>query len=294
MKTFGYSSSPGKRNAIIPIRPRIHKPVLARLKPLNKSLLAVLILTASSTIQAHEYWIEADNYTPDKGQIVALTTRVGQFFAGDEVLNIEQFYSDYSVNSAGGRVPVSGSLATTPPAYIEIPESGTYIVGQQTVLSQVKMNPEKFSLYLEKQGLDDALLKVDQTKSDEDPIVEDYSRCVKAIIQSGEEAETSTLSVPLGYTLEIVPYSSPVETNAGDYFTIQLLYQGGPLRNAQISSINKRHSEQIIKTRTDEQGYAEILLPYAGIWMLNAVHIIPATRTDWESFWANLSFSINP
>ena len=252
------------------------------------------MLAISSATHAHEYWIEADNYTPGTGDTVSLTTRVGQFFAGDEVLNIEQFYSDYSVNSRSGRIPVLGSLATTPPAYIEIPASGTYIVGQRTVRSQVKMNPEKFSLYLKKQGLNNALLKVDQTKSDEDPIIENYSRCVKAIIQSGAEPETSTLSIPLGYTLEIVPYSNPYKTQAGERFKIQLLYRGKPLINAQISSINKQHPEQTIKTRTDKEGYADIELPYAGIWMLNAVHIIPAEETDWESFWANLSFRINP
>lgn len=246
----------------------------------------------SSTIQAHEFWIEADNYRPEPGQVVALTTRVGQLFAGDEVLNIEQFYSDYSVASRKQRVAVSGSLATTPPAYIEIPEPGTYIVGQRTQRSQAKMNPQKFIAYLEKQGLNDALPLVDMSKSDDNPITEHYSRCVKAIIQSGAQPDTSILSTPLGYTLEIIPHSNPAATKPGEIFRVQLRYLDKPLHNAQITALNKQHPKHVIQTRTDLQGYAELELPYDGVWMLNAVHIIAAKQTDWESFWANLSFEL--
>lgn len=292
MKTFGYSIRTDKKNAIIPVRPGINRRELHWKRSFAQNLLSTLILLSSHTVEAHEYWIEAENYTPDAGQTVALTTRVGQFFAGDEVLNIEQLYSDYSVISRKQRINVSGSLATTPPAYIEIPEEGTYIVGQRTLRSQVKMDPEKFSNYLKAQGLDAALQKVDWSKSDEDPIVENYSRCVKAIIQSGDQPETSILDTPFGYTLELVPHSDPKQTRAGDSFKIQLLFEGKPLNNAQITSINKQHPEKSIKTRTNIKGYADIALPYAGIWMLNTVHIINSKETDWESFWANLTFSI--
>lgn len=250
------------------------------------------MLIASSSAHTHEYWIEADNYRPDPGQTVALTTRVGQFFAGDEVLNIKQFYSDYSVVSRKERKAVSGSLATTPPAYIEIPESGSYIVGQRTRRSKVEMNPEKFSAYLEKQGLEHALQDVDWTKNDANPITENYSRCVKAVIQSGPAPETDVLSHPLGYTLEIIPHSDPAKTQAGDLFRFQLLYEGAPLQNTLITALNKQYPEQAIKSRTDPEGYAQIMLPYAGVWMLNSVHIIAAQETDWESFWANLTFEL--
>ncbi len=260
---------------------------------LDIRLLAGISLLATPLIaQAHEYWIEADNYAPAPGDRVALSTRVGQYFAGDEVLNIKDFYSDYSVNSIQGRIPVSGSLATTPPAYIDVADNGTYIVGQRTLRSQVEMNPKKFSEYLKKQGLLDTLQAVDYSKSDEDPIVEDYSRCAKAIIQSSEQGSTSILSTPLGYTLELIPYSNPIQSSAGEVFRVQLLYKGSAMANAQITSLNKNHPESPIKTRTDSDGYSDITLPYAGIWMMSSVHIIPAENTDWESFWANLTFQI--
>lgn len=251
------------------------------------------MLIVCSSADAHEYWIEADNYRPDPGQVVALTTRVGQGFTGDEVLNIKLFYSDYSVVTRKQRKNVSGSLATTPPAYIETPVEGSYIVGQRTRRSRVEMDPQKFSAYLEKQGLEHVLQAVDWPKSDESPITENYSRCVKAIIQSGPEPETDILSEALGYTLEIIPYSNPAQTQAGDLFRIQLLYEGKPLQNSQITALNKQYPEQAIKSRTDSEGYAQIVLPYGGIWMLNTVHIIAAQETDWESFWANLTFEVS-
>jgi len=293
MKPFRDQSLSKKTGAIIRTRPSPNKYSNKQMGRQLANLISIALAAGSNTAYAHEYWIEADNYAPEPGNTVALTVRVGQDFVGEEVLNIKDFYSDYSVSSKAGRQPVSGSLATTPPAYITIAETGTYIVGQRTVRSQVKMNPEKFSQYLKKQGLDDALKNVDYSKSDENPITEDYSRCAKAIIRSGTMSETDVLSTALGYTLELIPYSDPARLKAGDTFTVQLRYEDQPMANAQITGLNKHKSEFPVKIRTDNEGYAHITLPYSGTWMLSSVYIIPGIDSDWESFWANLSFSLS-
>ncbi len=241
---------------------------------------------------AHEFWIETSNHSPSTGEVVSLSTHVGQTFAGDEVPNIKEFYSDYSVITPSGRSPVLGSLASDPPAYIEIKENGTYIVGQRTLRSWVELPPDEFIEYLNKQGMEFIVPQVAQNRSESNPIREAYSRCVKSIIQTKLDGPSAHLSKALGYTLEIIPLSNPRNTIKNEMFEVQVLYEGNPLENAKIQGLNKMYADAPITTRTDARGIAKLELPYAGLWMFHTVHMIASTESDWESFWANLTFEI--
>ncbi len=47
--------------------------------------------------------------------------------------------------------------------------------------------------------------------------------------------------------------------------------------------------------RTDVHGRVRLPLGGAGVWMVKAVHMIPAppgSGADWESFWASLTFAL--
>lgn len=270
------------------------QPVISiNIKQLARFSLLMLLTFSSSASIAHEYWIEADNYTPEQGDTVALSTHVGQFFIGDEVPNIDALYSDYSVITPTGKSPVLGSLATDPPAYIETEQAGSYIVGQRTLRSLVDMTSEDFTQYLNKQGLEFIIPKIDRNRYEENPITEAYSRCVKSIIQTKGNHSADSLSTAFGYTLEIMPLSNPAQTSINDAFSIQLLYESSPLKNTQVLALNKDNADAPIIFRTNDQGIASLKLPYSGVWMLNAVHIIPSKgASDWESFWANLTFNI--
>jgi hypothetical protein len=46
---------------------------------------------------------------------------------------------------------------------------------------------------------------------------------------------------------------------------------------------------------TDGQGRAEIALPVAGPYLLNAIHMfeaLPADNADWSSVWTSLTFEV--
>ena len=48
-----------------------------------------------------------------------------------------------------------------------------------------------------------------------------------------------------------------------------------------------------VTARTDAQGRARLRLDRPGVWLVKAVHMIPAPAgagADWESFWASLTF----
>lgn len=247
-------------------------------------------------VHAHEYWVQAEDFNPSINSVVSLQTMVGSDFIGEDVPNIADFYSDYSVLSAQGRFDVLGNLATTPPAYFTPDTTGTYIIGQRTNHQSLELEPDDFRKYLRKQGLDQILPHVKNLSSgrNEKLIQEKFSRCAKAIVQTKQAGDDSVLSEPLGYTLEIIPLSNPQGLLAGEEFTMQLLYKSQPLQGAQVMAMLQSQAENATHVRTDHNGIARFKLHDAGQWMFSAVHMIPYAGADarWESFWANLRFEL--
>src|SRR4030065_584557 len=62
----------------------------------------------------------------------------------------------------------------------------------------------------------------------------------------------------------------------GQVLEVQLLYENRPLANAQLLAFSKKKLKTQLVQRTDADGRARFVLPHADIWMLSAVHMVPA------------------
>ena len=59
--------------------------------------------------------------------------------------------------------------------------------------------------------------------------------------------------------------------------------------------MNKRNPAEKISARTDDDGRVRLRLDSPGMWLIKAVHVIPAPagmNAEWESFWASLTFEM--
>jgi uncharacterized GH25 family protein len=57
--------------------------------------------------------------------------------------------------------------------------------------------------------------------------------------------------------------------------------------------MNRLNPSEKLKARTDINGRVRFRLRPAGMWLVKAVHMVPApggTNADWTSFWASLTF----
>jgi uncharacterized GH25 family protein len=73
------------------------------------------------------------------------------------------------------------------------------------------------------------------------------------------------------------------------------VYAGKPLAGALIIAFNKAAPADKIKLRSDADGRVQLRLPRTGVWLVTAVHLLPAARfapAEWESLWASLSFEL--
>jgi uncharacterized GH25 family protein len=76
---------------------------------------------------------------------------------------------------------------------------------------------------------------------------------------------------------------------------VRLTYENRPLAGALVVAMNRLHPAQKLAARTDRDGRVRFRLPAGGMWLVKAVHMIPApagTNAEWASYWASLTFEM--
>lgn len=276
-----------------------------------RALPALLALVLSVPAAAHEFWMLPDRFSPAPGSPVRLTLHVGEYFEGDPV----PFTTPY----VAGLVQYSGGKATDllnmvppeenrPGLQIVPRTAGTHLIAFDSHPNQVALSGDKFHAYLREEGLDDIIKRREADGIAATPGRERYRRHVKTLLRAGGNAGTQssgksdrTYATRTGQRLEIVPLADPLAQRAGDTLDFQFLFDGKPLAGVLVKAWHRKEGKTrndqtlIIRARTDAQGKVALSLPYAGTWMVSAVHMIATTGTpdiDWDSFWGNLTFGL--
>ena len=244
-------------------------------------VLLILALLTVDAARAHDFWIEPSTFTPAPGEIVKLTLRVGEHLEGDTVPRNDAKIERFEAVGGGDPLRVVGMDGADPAGLIRPVEPGGSIVVYRSLRSQVELDAAKFAEYLAMEGLPP--VKVGP---------EAYSRCAKALIAVGGKGSPK-FTKPVGLKLEIVPESDPTTLAVGVPLTVKVLFEGKPLRNVMVMALDAVSAKEPQRVRTDAKGLARVALPRSGMWLIKAVHMIPAPSdagATWESFWASLTF----
>lgn len=256
-------------------------------------LLLSVLLTLTTPAAAHEFWIEPLNFRPPVGKPVDVQLLVGQEFRGDTMIYLPESFERFVTVTARGTQKVSGLPGDDPAARLTPADPGLLLVAYQSRRYSLDMDAVTFEKYLEKEGLNAIRALRAQRQEQDKPVREVYSRCAKSLLAVGGRDDGLDASQPVGLRLEIVPLTRISKLGPSQSLEVQLLYENRPLANALLVAFSKKKLKTQLVQRTDAQGRARFALPHADIWMLSAVHMIPApadAKADWESFWASLSF----
>lgn len=241
---------------------------------------------------AHEFWIEPSSFRPAAGAAFDVNLRVGQEFRGDAMIYLPESFERFVTVNARGQKNVEGIPGDDPAARLTITDPGLLLIAYQSTRYSLEMDAGTFKQYLKKEGLDH-LVPI-QRGANEKPVREVYRRCAKSLLAVGDRSDGLDFKKPLGLRLEIIPLTSVYPLKKDQTLEVQLLYENRPLAGAQVMAFSKTKPQDHLLQRTDRAGRARFVLPHADVWLLNAVHMIPApaeAKADWESFWASLSFS---
>lgn len=258
---------------------------------MNLVLLVCAGILSPWPLQAHDFWVRASDYRPAKGDTVNFRLHVGVEFGGEVLPRIAPWIVRFDYQDGSGVHPVPGELGDDPAGHLDSVERVTSVIyqGQRKV---VDLGAAKFHSYLREEGLEHILAQRQALGEQEESVREWYSRYAKAILHPrGGEGEAWAFR--FGMPLELVPLNDPYALD-GNHLRVRLLWQGEPLPDVRVAAYSEGRPKEQLHARTDADGVARLALPYPGLWLVKAVHMLraPADAKDhqWESFWASLTF----
>jgi uncharacterized GH25 family protein len=254
-------------------------------------LTAAVVVFGSNGVFAHDLWMEPTTFAPEAGQIVGVRLRVGQDLLGDPLPRSTALINQFVVVDAEGRKPVVGRDGSDPAGFVRAAVPGVLIVGYHSKPSAVELPAEKFNQYLKEEGLD--AVAAERAKRNETNAVarEIFSRCAKSLVLSGAPGSSADRS--LGFPLELVAERNPYALGTGQDLPVRLTYENRPLAGALVIAMNRQNPADRQAVRTDADGRVRFRLRPGGMWLIKAVHMIPApagSNAEWASFWASLTF----
>src|SRR5262245_32360150 len=254
-------------------------------------LLTAVCLLAAWPAVAHEFWIEPERFRTAPGARDGIRLHVGQYFKGNSIPWLKDNYEDFYYSDARGTEKIRGILGDDPAGAITVRTAGRIWIVLRSVYFELTYDkPGEFDAFLVKEGIEH-LVPRGQRKV---PVKETYSRCAKSLLLAGPSRPTSAPDRAFGLPLELVAETDPYAGKPGE-FNVKLLYRGAPLAGALVTAFHKAVPDRRLEARTDAAGRARLPLDRQGIWLLNAVHLLPASKksgAQWETMWSSLTFEI--
>jgi uncharacterized GH25 family protein len=257
-------------------------------------LILAAIALSRAPLVAHDMWIEPATFSPEPGQIVGVRLRVGQDLLGDPLPRQAALVNQFIVEDAEGRKPVVGRDGADPAGFLRVALPGLLVVGYRSNPSAVELAAEKFNQYLKEEGLEAVAALRARRNETGAPARELFARCAKSLVLSGPAGKAQG-DRPLGFTLELVAERNPYALRAGEDLPVRLTYENRPLAGALVVAMNRLNPSEKLTARTASDGRVRFRLRPGGMWLVKAVHMIPAppgSSAEWASFWASLTFEL--
>jgi uncharacterized GH25 family protein len=255
---------------------------------------AAAVVLSQVPLTAHDMWIEPTTFSPTPGQIVGVRLRVGQDLLGDPLPLDPALVNQFVLEDRDGQRPVVRRAGADPAGLLRVALPGLVVIGYRSNPSAVELAADKFNQYLTEEGLDAVAAERARRKETNATARELFARCAKSLVWSGAAADAQ-LDRRLGFTLELVAERNPYALGPGQDFPVRLTYENHPLAGALVAAINQLNPAEKLTARSDRDGRVRFRLHPGGMWLIKAVHMIPApagSNAEWASFWASLTFEL--
>ena len=256
------------------------------------SLPIIALALLDVPLAAHDMWIEPTTFRPEVGQILSVRLRVGQDLLGDPLLLDPSLVNQFVVQDGDGRRPIVRRAGSDPAGLVRVATPGVLVIGYHSHPSAIEMAAEKFNQYLKEEGLDAVSATRASRKETGAAARELFSRCAKSLVFSGSSNDDRG-DRRLGFPLELMAERNPYAAGADRDLPVRLLYENQPLAGALVVAMNRLNPAEKMSARTDAEGRVRFKLQPGRMWLIKAVHMVPApadARAEWASFWASLTF----
>ena len=255
--------------------------------------LAVLALLQAAPAHAHEFWVEPDSFRPVPGAKVPVRLFVGQYFKGNSMPWLTENFERFTFADAKGTEKFRSVLGDDPAGTLTVRAAGRlWIVLRSGYFDLTYDRPGEFDAFLAKEGIGHLVPREQRSRF---PVRETYVRYAKSLLLAGKAVPGSAPDRAFGLPLELVAETDPYKGRSRE-FAVRLLYRGAALPGALVAAYSKAvPGQRATEARTDASGRARLALNRHGVWLVNAVHLLPApkkSRAQWETLWASLTFEM--
>jgi uncharacterized GH25 family protein len=268
---------------------------------ISSSLLVLMACFRAPLAEAHDFWLQPDEYWVSPEAVTPMTLQVGHGpfrqrspIPAHRIVRFQAVAPDAAVTDLHQRLRLG--LAAEDGDF-QLKRPGTYVLLLQTDdQAQTHLPWIRFNDYLRVEGLTPALEQRERLHRMDADGSERYSRCAKAILQVGPAGATphSQVERPVGLPLEIVPEANPYAVPQNPTLPVRVMYEGQALAGALVKLTDLSHDAAPFEMHlTDQGGRASFMMPSSGKWLLNVIWTKPLARseeTDFETVFSSLSF----
>ena len=262
------------------------------------AFVAALLSSLSAVAAAHDFILWPRPARLDAPGVVEFGLWVGDHLAFDEQRGYrpERALRFELLSAAGSRDLRAGRARTEPPfARIRLERPGGHLVVLDRPPIEIALPPDRFTHYLEHEGLGRILAERRRRGESQRPGRERYTRHLKAFVQVGPAPDGVGCRVA-GQELEIVPGLDPASLRAGDRLPITLRLRGRPLARHRVEAMIQEGGRVRHQHRTTgPDGRATVRLDREGTWLLRTVAMSRCegcSDIEWRSRWTAFTFTV--
>ncbi|MDO4434197.1 MAG: DUF4198 domain-containing protein [Alysiella sp.] len=238
---------------------------------MKKTLLALLLCTATLSAQAHRVWVSADH--THGGEILKAELGYGEFPDFEPIAeDRKNIFKPLQLITENGKENLlqKGQYNYQYQSAKPVKDGSYLVVGEyQPTFWSKNTNGWK---------------RVSMSEMPDASYCEQTRMYGKHIANVGHEsASKDIISRPLGHMLEIVPLDNPANIHVGERFKVKVLYKGEPLANQAVTATfdgfdtsdrSKSHKveAQAFYDTTNDKGEVDIIPLRQGFWKVNVEH----------------------
>ena len=259
------------------------------------ALVAVLLAAPCALLFAHDTWLLPASLRTTVGKPVRLSLTSGEGFPADDFAIAASRVMRADVRLAGKSAALAAPRRTAQSLrYVWTPRSAGFATFAVVLAPKVlSLAPDKIAEYLDEIDASAALRATWRAIPAPKRWRESYSKYAKSFVLVGNPSTDSSWAAPAGLGLELVPERDPTVLTAGDTLPVLVLRHGARVAGFAVGAAHSGDTKARF-FHTDSEGRARVVLPAAGLWLLNGTDLRRTAKAglEWESDFTTLTIAV--